>query len=144
MLLSELGGESLAELSTEIEKLLLYVGERKDISAPDVKETLSFRRAVSTWKFSECLEKGDFKEAAKILQVCLQQGEDHFRLLHLLAQSVRQKMSCEDSGQPRSDPSRLLRALKNADLSLKSGEKVESACLEQFLVSFQKVSSRHP
>lgn len=136
-LLSKEGGESIRELQSEMDKLLLFVGERKTIELADVRETMSFRRNRSVWDFLENFEKGRIKRAGQILQRCLEQGEEPLKILNLMARSYRTRMRAEKS--LNADPHGNLRAaalfneLKKSDLLLKSGEGKESGIFERLL-----------
>lgn len=123
-LLSLEGGQSLGELASEIEKLVLFVGEKNEITLSDVKETMSFRRDRSIWDFIDHLEKGEIKKAANILGNCLEQGEEPIKILNLIARSCR-RLS-------KNDPE-LFNELKRTDLLLKSGHGTESSVFEKIL-----------
>ncbi len=132
-LLSEEGGESLAELKSEIEKLVLYIGKKEMIDVNEVRQTMSFRRGESVWDLTDALEKGRVKEAGKMLKNCLAQGEDAFMLLNMLARSVRQNRS--QWGEEKT--AEAIHRLKNLDRLFKSGHSTESAAFERLIQGLQ-------
>lgn len=128
-LLSEEGGESLAELKSEIEKLILYAGSRTDIQTEDVRRTMSFKRGESVWDLTDAIEKGDKKEAGKILKNCLQQGEEPLLLLNLIARSLRKNR--EMMGEKKT--AQAFHQMKKLDRLFKSGHGTESAAFERLI-----------
>lgn len=149
--LSREGGQSLKELGSEIEKTILLIGEEKTIDLAHVQESISFRRHQSVWNFTENLEKGHVKEAGKILERCLEEGEEPIKLLNLFARSLRrmsegtdlspnQKLTLQPdhrSAGVSGSKEKLFNELKRSDLLLKSGDGTESAIFERLLCLFQ-------
>ncbi len=131
MLLSEEGGESLAELKSEIEKLVLYVGKKSSIEVHEVRQTMSFKRGESIWDLTDALEKGQMKEAGTVLKNCLAQGEEPLLLLNLIARSVRKNR--EILGEKKSASA--THQMKKLDHLLKSGHGAESAAFERLIQS---------
>ncbi len=132
-LLSQEGGDSLSELSTELDKLVLFIGERNEAAVQDVKETMSFSRESSPWDFAEHLDKGQFRKAGAILEHCLSQGEEPIRMLNLLANACKRNADSVN-GLPEGKEADLFREIKKADLLLKSGHGTESAVFERLLL----------
>lgn len=147
-LLAQEGGDTLGELRSEIEKLVLFVGDRPEIGLDDVKETMSFRRNSSVWDFTEKFEGGEVREAGRILERCLDQDEEPVKLLNLLARSCRTMAdpAAPASGwgpggrrtvrkMPAGDPriAKLFAELKRSDLMMKSGHGPEAAPFEKIL-----------
>lgn len=134
-------GESLGELTSEIEKLVLYVGEKKEISLSDVQETMSFKRNRSIWDFIDHLEKGNIKKAGQILEHCLEQGEEPIKMLNMIARSVRNRVNRSNYINV---PSLLVlfNQLKQYDLLLKSGHGLEAGIFENLLNSIQRELGR--
>lgn len=132
-LLSEEGGESLSELKSEIEKLILFIGKKPTIDVNEVRQTMSFKRGESVWDLTEALEKGRTQEAGSILRECLAQGEDPFMLLNMVARSIRQNRKAI-GGEKSAAAAHRLRAL---DRLLKSGHSTESAAFERLIQGLQ-------
>lgn len=142
--LSEEGGESLAELASEIEKTVLLIGNKTWIQKEDLQQALSFGGNYTVWNLLEALEKKDLKNSLTILENCLEQGEQPVKLLHLIARSYRNKIDDfllvqRDSAfaVPQA-ASVLLEQFKEADLTLKRGGGTESAVLEKVLIELCK------
>ncbi len=141
-LLAREGGESLRELRGEIEKLALYVGQRKKIEVQDVRETMSFRRNQLVWDFTTHLEAGRTAKAGQAMEQCLEQGDEPIRILNSMARSARKIVA--GSGTRRvPDPMarkavqlKLFNQIKESDLALKSGHGPESGIFERLLLQF--------
>jgi DNA polymerase-3 subunit delta len=71
-MLAQLVGRDLRTLSTEIEKLLCFVGDRTDISSDDVLEVAGHAREHNVFELQRQVEKGEFNESARIMERMLQ------------------------------------------------------------------------
>jgi DNA polymerase-3 subunit delta len=72
-------GNSLAELSNELEKLYTYVGERKAIDAADVAAVVGVSRQASIFDFQRALGRRNAREAFRVLGAMLGAGENMTR-----------------------------------------------------------------
>jgi DNA polymerase-3 subunit delta len=82
-------GRALRPFAGEIEKLLLYVGEREVITVADVKD--SFADLAEAWIFDLTEKVGDrsAEDSLRILQDLLNRGEHPLRLLATLGSELR-------------------------------------------------------
>ena len=62
---------SMENIANEFEKLFSYMGERRDISAEDVREICSFRLEDKVYEMIEMIEKGRSKRALELYNVQL-------------------------------------------------------------------------
>ncbi len=66
--LSTISFPSLRELVSELDRLILLVGEKRDISLADLEEAGSNSYAIERWKFADALAAGKVNEAIAIGQ----------------------------------------------------------------------------
>jgi DNA polymerase-3 subunit delta len=74
-------GHDQALLEQEIEKLICYCGERKEITAQDIKAICSHQHADSIWQLGEALFRRDTATALLIVQALLVEGQAVLPLL---------------------------------------------------------------
>jgi DNA polymerase-3 subunit delta len=71
-ILAQLVGRDLRILSTEIDKLLSFVGEKTDILADDVLEVAGHSREYNVFELQRKVEKKEFEQSAQIMERMLQ------------------------------------------------------------------------
>lgn len=74
-LLSGYVGSSLREIESELEKLLIYVGDRKTVTVGDVADVVGFSREFTIFQLQESIGRGDVRNALKILDHMLDDGQ---------------------------------------------------------------------
>jgi DNA polymerase III subunit delta len=99
--LARRAGTDLAVLTSELEKLCLYVGAGGTVSAADVRA--AFRDLAESWifDFTAALAARELERALPLLRALLSQGEPVLRLLAMIAREVRQLLlarECLDGG----------------------------------------------
>lgn len=113
-LLLELVGPETGLLSMELEKLSVYVGERKAIAATDVAKMVDAGRVEEIWRVLDAATSGRAAEAIAGLDLLLASGEHPVGLLAAIGKSLQrlhqagrlrlQKKSleeaCRDAGIP--------------------------------------------
>ena len=123
-------GPNLAQLESEVEKLALYVGKRKDIGAEDVAAVVAPTAGPVAFALSNAIDARDPKAALEALGDLLAQPGEEYRVLGLLAWHVRKSSSPRGGGYERGSPARAadparsaekLRRLLAADLAIKTG-----------------------
>ena len=89
-------GADPAALAMEMEKLCLYVGDAKMITAADVRS--AFRDMAESWifDFTSALAAGQAATAIPLLRDLLAQGDHPLRLLAMIAREVRLLLSARD------------------------------------------------
>lgn len=87
-MLQEIGGRNLRLLASEIEKIITFVGDRKNIEIEDVKNLVSSGEK-SSFDLLDALRVKDLKRALAIFQNLLKNKEDLFQLLGSIAAQYR-------------------------------------------------------
>jgi len=94
-------GLDTRQLVMEAEKLILYIGDRGEITAEDVKAITSSSAEAITWDFTDALGERRLDEALKILRQLLFQGESPVGVMFAienLFQSLTQFRAYIDQG----------------------------------------------
>ncbi len=89
-LVVELTGDDLARLRREVEKLVLFVGDREEVDLEDVHGACSAVAAAVVWELTSALAARDADRALASLHRQLEEGEDPRRILGLVAWQLRQ------------------------------------------------------
>ena len=107
--LIEMVGNDLLDLSQEIEKLSLYIGERPGIELGDVEMCCADIRIDSIFEFTDAVGEGDVGKAFRGLSKLLTSGEAspkiltmlerHFRLLWRVKVLTKQRVERKDMGR---------------------------------------------
>jgi DNA polymerase III subunit delta len=71
-MLAQLVGSSLRSLSTEIEKLVTYAGERTSITKEDVLDVGGFSREYNVFELQKIVAAGRYPEAVRVMDHMLQ------------------------------------------------------------------------
>lgn len=115
-LLASRAGTDITTLRGDIDRLLLYAGERKTIDVNDVREVVSGETLQDNWALTDAILQKDSRGALRQLGLALEGGGVPYMILGQLAWCVREKM-------PNSDARRVpaaIEALLRTDLDLKS------------------------
>ena len=88
-MLAALIGNNLQELSSQIEKLLVYVGKRAGISVDDVRAMASSSKAFSAFELAKYLGLRDLPNSIKSLDALFLNGEETPMILGALTQHFR-------------------------------------------------------
>ena len=86
--LAEISGNNLRLLANEIEKLLTYVGERREIKEADVL-ALASAGETSAFALLDALREKNLRAALELFSILLKNKEDPFQLLSLLVTQYR-------------------------------------------------------
>ena len=160
--LSEIFNGELAAIRTELEKLAAYVGDRRRVTRADVELLAVSARKYSVWELAEMLASRQPSLALEFLDSLLREGEQPAQLLGALAWMYRKLLEAQElpAGAtgwqaasrlgmraptaelavrqsrkfPRTQLTRGLAALYEADSRLKSGGTSQRAVME-FLVA---------
>lgn len=82
-------GTDLLQLKKEIEKLSLYVGEKKEITAADVKELLYSTRQHSIFELTDAIGYRKKERALALLEQLLNEGEAELFIFSMLMRHLR-------------------------------------------------------
>lgn len=94
-------GTDTRQLVMEVEKLTLYIGDRKEITVEDVKAITSSSAEAIAWDFTDALGERRLDEALKILRQLIFQGEAPIGILFAvegLYQNLMQYRAYIDQG----------------------------------------------
>lgn len=108
-LLAALIGNNLQELSSQIEKLVVYAGTKQRITVDDVKTMASSSKAFTAFELAKFLGLRDLANSIRSLDALFLNGEDapmmigaltsHFRKLWRVRELLDKKMSQTDIGR---------------------------------------------
>jgi DNA polymerase-3 subunit delta len=110
-LLLELVGPEIGLLSSEVEKLAVYVGERKTIEREDVARMVGAGRVETIWRALDAATTGKGGEALEDLDRLMASGEHPVGLLAAMSSSLRK---VHYAGQLRRAKRTLAEACKEA------------------------------
>jgi len=68
-------GNSLRSLDNEIEKLLIYIGDRNEIKGEDIAAVVGASKGYTVFDLQNCIGKKDTKEAMTVLARMMEAGE---------------------------------------------------------------------
>lgn len=108
-LLSFLVGNNLRELSSQIEKLAIYVGTRPKITLDDVRAVASSSKAFTVFELARYLGTRDLHSALKSLDTLFYNGEEVPMMLGALARHFRQLWRVREMMDRRSSKSDICR-----------------------------------
>jgi DNA polymerase III subunit delta len=95
-LLVEFTGGEAARMATELEKLACYAGERRAITAADVRDLVVPEGAVEVWEFAGLFAAGKRERALELADELLRRGESGPRLVGALAWMYRKLVEAAD------------------------------------------------
>jgi DNA polymerase-3 subunit delta len=130
-LLMEISGSNLRSLSSEIEKLSAYIGERDQIEEQDI-EAVASRGSISIFSLITSLRDKDVKSALSALDRLLKDKEEPASIIGLIASQFRMLLevkSLKDAGLSESEIAARLGA--NYYYVKKCSEKTHNFSLEK-------------
>ena len=89
MIVAEIGAE-LGQLADAVERLAMYAGERKQITADDVDKVVATTRQRSVFELANAVGAGDRASALAMLSSMLGARESGVRIVAMLARHLRQ------------------------------------------------------
>lgn len=95
-LLAESTAGQAARMSAELEKLACYAGDRRAITAADVRELVVAEGAVEVWEFAGLFAAGRRERALELADELLRKGESGPRLVGALAWMYRKLVEAAD------------------------------------------------
>lgn len=114
MALQEICGSGLRKLSSEVEKLVTYVGDQPQITAKDV-EALASPGQLSVFVLSDAIADKDLKKALSAFRILQRNKIELFPILSLLANRYRIMLV----GKSVRDPARIAQTLKASPFYVK-------------------------
>ncbi len=110
-LLAALIGPDLRLLDIEIDKLLLYAGDRM-VTTEDVQLLVSHAREASVFDLVDSVGRRETGRALRLLHRLLDDGEPPLKLLALLARQIRILIQLREIGERETDPREVARQLR--------------------------------
>lgn len=89
MIVDEIGAD-LGQLADAVERLAIYAGERKQITAEDVDKVVATTRQRSVFELANAVGAGDRAHALAVLSSMLGARESGVRIVAMLARHLRQ------------------------------------------------------
>ena len=130
-------GEDISKLRGDLERLLLYVGDRKAIGAADVEEVAADgATVVDDWAVTNALGAGDAARGLRELALRLERGDSPHAIVGQLRWWVSNRLA--ESSPDRVKPA--LEALLRTDLALKSSGGDDQVLLERLVVELTRGS----
>lgn len=87
--LADIMGTELGQIAQALERLCLYVGERKLIELADVEKTIAESSQRTLFELTDAIGNRDMARALKMLSNVLEQGEAPVRILGMVARHMR-------------------------------------------------------
>jgi DNA polymerase-3 subunit delta len=116
----ELAGEDLRQLELEIDKLLLYAGDRQ-LTEADVESLTSRTRGADVFELVDCVGRRQADEALRHLHQLLDENEPPLRLLAMLARQIRILIQVSELRAQRMSQSQIAKQLKLHPYVVKKG-----------------------
>jgi len=89
MIVDEIGAE-LGQLADAVERLAIYAGECKQVTAEDVEQVVATTRQRSVFDLANAVGAGDRAQALRVLSSMLGARESGVRIVAMLARHLRQ------------------------------------------------------
>jgi len=83
-LLQSYSGRSLRDISNEIEKLMIFVGDRNTIGTEDISAVVGMSREFNIFELQKTFARKDVASALKISQNMLEAGEQPVKIVSML------------------------------------------------------------
>lgn len=83
-LLVELVGDSAGDLASEVEKLSLYIGDKKEIESDDIMVGVGKSRSFNIFELQRAIGHGNAKQAQEIAEKMLESGEKAVYINYML------------------------------------------------------------
>jgi DNA polymerase-3 subunit delta len=104
-------GNSLRSLQNEIDKLFIFVGERKQITSEDVATVVGASKGYTIFELQSAVGRKDAKEAVKILERMLTLGQSPQMMIVMLTRFFNQLWKLSDLERRRIPDSEIAREI---------------------------------
>jgi len=94
-------GNSLRSLQNEIDKLFVFIGDRKKISVEDITAVVGASKGYTIFELQNAIGRRDAKEAVKILERMLETGQSPQMIIVMLTRFFTQLWKLSDAGVHR-------------------------------------------
>ncbi|MFQ6069055.1 MAG: DNA polymerase III subunit delta [Candidatus Aminicenantales bacterium] len=87
--LEEISGDNLSRLEREIEKLSVFVGEKKFVELDDVNQLSGWGKICMDYELFNSLEEGDFRKSLSVLNSLFREGNKPEYIFGIMARFFR-------------------------------------------------------
>jgi len=101
-------GNSLLDLSGEIEKLLIYTRNNKEVTLADVEQSIGRSRTDSIFDLLRAITRKDSRHSIEILAKLLESGEKPVRILARISERIRQIILAKELLEQKVLPSKII------------------------------------
>jgi DNA polymerase-3 subunit delta len=101
-------GNNLLDLSGEIEKLLIYTRDRKEVTLDDVERLIGRSRADSIFDLLRAITQKNLKHSLEILSKLIETGEKPVGILVRIAKRIRQIIRAKELQEQKMEPFRII------------------------------------
>ncbi|MFH1725244.1 MAG: DNA polymerase III subunit delta [Elusimicrobiota bacterium] len=108
----EEAGSEWGILRAELKKLALYIRDRKAAGLEDVAACLGYRQQANPFDLPRSLQKRDAVRSLGLLRRLLVEGDEPFRLLYQITQTVNKQLKAKRLAQSGLTPDRIFRQLR--------------------------------
>ncbi len=143
--LSEILNGELAAIRTELEKLAAYVGGRRRITRADVELLVISARKYSVWELTDMLASRQPSVALEFLDSLLREGEQPAQLLGALAWMYRKLLEAQELSPGATGwqaAGRLRMQARTAELAMRQSRKFPRTQLTRGLAALYEADSR--
>ncbi|MDR0956910.1 MAG: DNA polymerase III subunit delta [Endomicrobium sp.] len=91
----EENGTDLFNITNEIEKISLFVGERKNVMQNDLEKISGYTKDANVYALSSSIESKDLKKSMFVLEKLLREGEGLTVILSVIASTVRKMLNAK-------------------------------------------------
>jgi DNA polymerase-3 subunit delta len=112
-------GNSLRSLDSEIEKLLIFTGERKEISGEDIAAVVGASKGFTVFDLQNCIGKKDVSAALTVLSKMMEAGENAQLIIVMLTRFFTMMLRISELKQRRLPESQFAAELKISPYFLK-------------------------
>ncbi len=109
-LLVYLVGNNLQDMSTQLEKVATFVGNRPNITLADVQSIASDCKSASVFDLTNAVGAKDLAQSIRLLRVMLRDGEAPLMILAMLARHFRQLWRVSELLQKKLPPAEIAAA----------------------------------
>lgn len=125
-------GNSLRALDSEIEKLLIYIGDRKEITGDDIAAVVGASKGYTVFDLQNCIGRKDIREAMIVLARMMEAGESPQMIIVMLTRFFTILLRISELKQRRHPESQFPAELK-----------ISPYFLKQYLDYYSNFSSSH-
>jgi DNA polymerase-3 subunit delta len=138
--LAERAGADIGRLRADLDRVLLYAGDRSGLTPEDVDAVAGAALSRHEWAVNEAIKQGDAREALKQLALLLDEGGVPYAILGQLGFLVRRSLAADHPERARE----MVESVFRTDLDLKSSGGVPRVLLERLVVELCGSRSARP